>query len=136
MTEDVRKRAWYDAAIRVALLASCYCEGLARACLTVCKDGAIVALEARLDHVLHALAEDCLLLGHHVEDATKLELKVVLLDFIVAQPVLREVEFYLALLGRQCCQSYRIVFAYSVLDKASWSAALLRRPQCLSFPFF
>jgi hypothetical protein len=42
--------AWDDAPVYVAFSATSDCEGLARACLAVCKDGAIEALHAADHH--------------------------------------------------------------------------------------
>lgn len=45
-----RNRARDDAPVHVALCAACDGEGLARACLAICKDGAIEALHAANHH--------------------------------------------------------------------------------------
>lgn len=101
MAENVGERSWNDASIRIALSASSYSKGLAWTSLAVGEDGAIIAFKARLDHVFHDWAEDCLLLREHVKDAIEFKLEVILLYLLVPQTVSRKVELDFTLFGWQ-----------------------------------
>jgi len=99
MAKDVAKRPRNDASICIPFRPSRYGKGLSRAGLAISEDGSVIALKAIFYHVFHHVRENCLLLRDHIEDAIKLKLEVVLLDFVVPKAVPLKVEFYLSFLG-------------------------------------
>ena len=92
-----------DASVGVPLGATSNCEGLSGACLTVGKDGAVVAFKAGVQHILRNCLKDGLLAGQHIEDAIKFELIKVVFDLGVLQAIPFEVELDSSLVGIETC---------------------------------
>ena len=99
--ENVGECAGNNASIGIPLSTSRDREGLARSCLPISKNGAVVALEASIDHILGDFLKNTLLLCQHVEDASEAELVVVVFDLSVAKSITLEVEFDFAVIGGQ-----------------------------------
>ena len=99
--ENVGERARNDASISIPLSTSCDREGLARSCLPISENGAVVAVEASVNHILGNLLKNTLLLCQHIEDASEAELVVVVFDLSVAKSITLEVEFDFAVIGGQ-----------------------------------
>ena len=109
MLEDVRECARNNASISIPLSTSRDREGLARSCLTISENGAVVALEASVNHVLGDFVKYALLLCQHIEDAIEAELVVVVFDLSVAKSITLEVEFDFAVLGGQSKTRVRLL---------------------------
>ena len=97
--ENVGECARNNASISIPLSTSRDREGLARSCLPISEDGAVVAVEASVNHVLRDFLKNRRLLCQHIEDASEAELVVVVFDLSVAKSVTLEVEFDFAVIG-------------------------------------
>ena len=73
LSEDVAQGSRDDASVCVALSTSCDCERFSRPCLSVCKNGPIVAIKRTIHYILRNIVKDSFLPRKHVHDPVKLE---------------------------------------------------------------
>lgn len=99
MAKDVAQSPRNDASICIPFRPSRYGKGLSGASLAISEDGSVITLKAIFYHVLHHVLKNCLLLRDHIENAIKLKLEVVFLDFVVPKAVSLKVELHLSFLG-------------------------------------
>ena len=109
MLENVGECAGNNASISIPLSTSRDREGLARSRLPIGENGAVVAIEASVNHVLRDFLKNTLLLCQHIEDAMEAELVVVVFDLSVAKSITLEVEFDFAVIGGQSQARVRLL---------------------------
>lgn len=97
--KNIRKCSWNDASISVPLSTACDRESLSRPRLAIGKYGSIITRKAALDHVLHHLLKNTLLLSKHIKNAVEFKHVVLSPCLLILKAILLNVKLYLVFIS-------------------------------------